>query len=81
MKVYDKIKNMTPPELAQFISDLLCGNPNELVENFADYHCSDCNAGGLLADGEIHECDYQAGNCNDVSRVQKWLESEVEEDD
>lgn len=78
MKVYDKIKSMNQTKMAQFISDLLCGNPNEMVESFADFHCDDCAAGGLLEDGEIHECDYANGNCSDVSRIEKWLESEVE---
>lgn len=77
MKIYDKIKSMNQTELAQFISDLLCGEPSETVDSFGNFLCSDCEAAGVVSNGVIHECDYEYGNCANASRVKKWLESEV----
>lgn len=79
MKVYDKIKSMNQNEFAQFISDLLCGNPNETADGFWHYLCCDCEAAGYVSYGEIYDCDYSSGNCSDVDRVKEWLESEVTE--
>jgi len=53
MKVYDKIKSMNTTELAQFISDLLCGDPSETVESFGNFLCSDCEAAGVVSNGVI----------------------------
>lgn len=79
MKVYDKIKSMNTTELAQFISDLLCGEPSETVDSFGHFLCCDCEAAGYVSNGEIQDCDYSSGNCADVDRIKEWLESEVEE--
>ena len=79
MKVYDKIKSMNISELAQFISDLLCGNQSDLIDSFDDCLCADCTSAGSILNGEVHECNYPFGNCNIVNRVKDWLESEVGE--
>lgn len=79
MKVYDKIKSMNTTELAQFISDLLCGEPSETVDSFGHFLCCDCEVAGHVSNGEIQDCDYSNGNCANVDRVKEWLESEVTE--
>lgn len=79
MKIYDKIKSMNQTEMAQFISDLLCGNSTDLIKSFDDCLCVDCTSAGSILNGEVHECCYPFGNCNGINNVKKWLESEVEE--
>lgn len=84
MKVYDKIKSMNQTDLARFISDLLCGKYNEttkdLTISFNENLCVNCKAEIIQSDIGVVVCNYSNGNCADVNRVKKRLESEVGKD-